>query len=83
MPCLSNGHHRVNIFHIPGKPAGIKNVMNFKKQEVTVACITAGLSGESDRQPGSIHGRIKKNREMTLPVRLIANPLSRVCMTYL
>ncbi|MBW0660179.1 RHS repeat protein, partial [Escherichia coli] len=28
-------------------------------------------------------GRIKKNREMTLPVRLIANPLSRACMTYL
>ncbi|HAJ7282010.1 TPA: hypothetical protein HNO49_22690 [Escherichia coli] len=51
--------------------------MNFKKQEVTVACITVGLSGESDRQPGCIRGRIKKNREMTLPVRLIANPLSR------
>ncbi|EED0374508.1 hypothetical protein ACSFFL_004981 [Escherichia coli] len=39
-----------------------------------MACITAGLSGESDRQPGCIRGRIKKNREMTLPVRLIANP---------
>ncbi len=61
-----NGHHRINIFHIPGKPAGIKNVMNFKKQEVTVACITVGLSGESDRQPGCIRGRIKKNREMTV-----------------
>lgn len=41
------------------------------------------MSGESDRQPGCIRGRIKKNREMTLPVRLIANPLSRACMTYL
>ena len=41
------------------------------------------ISGESDRQPGCIRGRIKKNREMTLPVRLIANPLSRACMTYL
>ncbi|EIH42211.1 translation initiation factor IF-1 family protein [Escherichia coli 99.0741] len=43
MPCLSNGHHRINIFHIPGKPTGIKNVMNFKKQKVTVACITVRL----------------------------------------